>query len=235
MTPTTVTIYLPGDAPDTFPSGAVFLTAGNHFFSRMIRFGQTWSPWGDIPEYAYWSHAGIILNSEGDMAEALSRGVERWNMEKYRDTPYAIIDTHPSNEDLDQMLEFVKSVLEARYRYGYLTIASIIVTLLTGSKIVISKTSTAICSGMSSETLTRRGLIFPVPPSHMTPGMLGRKFRVTFPLNTLSPHPYTSLIRPSGSILTAFESVLVADYPQSLKRNIEALIYIKELTLWTLR
>lgn len=121
------------------------------------------------------------------------------------------------------MLEFVESVLETRHRYGYLTIASIIVMLLTVSRIVIGRSSTAICSGMSSETLTRRGLIFPVPPSHMTPGMLGRKFRVTYSLYTLSPHPYTPLLRPIGSILTASDPVLVADHPESLKRNIEAL------------
>lgn len=165
----------------------------------------------------------LSFNPEGDMAEALSRGVERWNMEKYRDTPYAIIDTHPSDEDPDQVLEFVESVLEARYRYGYRQIASIIVMLLTGSRIIIGRFSTAICSGMSSETLTRRGLIFPVPPSHMTPVMLVRKFRVTFPLNTLYPHPYTFVLRPLFGSLTASESVLVADYPQSLKCNIEAL------------
>jgi hypothetical protein len=69
-------------------------------------------------------------------------------------------------------------VLSAPYRtqYGWLTIASIILTLLTNSRIVFGMIGTAVCSGFVAEALVRTGIIFDKPPSHMMPADLAQKY-----------------------------------------------------------
>ena len=74
-----------------------------------------------------------------------------------------------SDEDRNQMMAFARSVLDSpdRTEYGWLIIASIILTLLTSNRFVFGMVGTAICSGFVGEALVRTGVIFDKPPSHM--------------------------------------------------------------------
>ena len=76
------------------------------------------------------------------------------------------------------MMVFAESVLSAPYRtqYGWLTIASIVLTLLTNSKLVFGMVGTAICSGFVAQALVRTGIIFDKPPSNMMPADLAQKY-----------------------------------------------------------
>lgn len=173
--------YPPGVGPDiqgTLDIGDVVLTRGNSMMSKLIRFGQRYSLWGVDPVYAKWNHAGIITSPEGDMDEALLSGIVPTHISDYRSREYYIVHLNLSDLDKAQIEEFCSSARGVRTRYGVVTILSIIVTLLTGSKLVFSRAGTAICSGYVSEALCRAGFIFPKAPSHMMPGDLAQMFQV---------------------------------------------------------
>ncbi len=76
------------------------------------------------------------------------------------------------------MMAFARSVLDSpdRTEYGWLTIASIILTLLTSSRFVFGMVGTAICSGFVAEALVRTGIICEKPPSHMMPADLAKMY-----------------------------------------------------------
>lgn len=159
-------------------TGDFILTHGDHLASKLIRIGQRFRFRGDRRRFAKWNHAALVLDSEGNLAEALTKGVQRTHISRYAEGSYTLISTSASPEDQAQIAYFAESVLAARTRYGFVTIIGLFFTLLFGSKIVLGKIGTAICSGFVSEALTRAGAIFDRPPSYMTPADLAEHYDV---------------------------------------------------------
>jgi uncharacterized protein YycO len=173
---TTVEFYPENQEAEEMREGDFLLTHGKYPVSWLIRLGQRLRY---EKRYARWNHAALVLSKNGRIAEALSMGVVENDISKYQGTDYYLVRLrNVSDEDRRQMMDFAKSVLSAPYRtqYGWLTIVSIILTLLTSSELVIGMVGTAICSGFVAEALVRTGIIFDKPPSHMMPADLAKKY-----------------------------------------------------------
>lgn len=181
MPPVTVSHFPAGKSANAanFSPGDFILTHGDHWTSKMIRFGQkrTWT--GDRAKYASWNHAALILDAPGFLAEALADGVVYSHISKYKDRDYTVVHIDMNAEDRVQVLRFADAVLNARWKYSYTTIGQLGFTLLfrsTGAEWTIGKVGTAICSGFVSEALVRAGFIWPVPPAFMMPAHLAEYF-----------------------------------------------------------
>lgn len=161
--------------------GDLVLVHAHHFFSRLIRFGQRLRFRGRRRPYAYWNHVALVLNEQGDLAEALGNGVVRTNLSSYSDHDYTVVHTNANYHDQQQILKFAEAVLSARWRYGWFTIISLAITLTTGSKFVIGRIGTAICSGFAAEALTRAGEVFPKPPAYMMPADVAEHYKARTP------------------------------------------------------
>lgn len=173
---TTVKFYPKDRAAEEMREGDFLLTHGDYLVSRLIRFGQRLR---HEDRYARWNHAVLILSEDGRIAEALSQGVVENHISKYEGEDYYLVRLQGvRDEDRNQMMVFARSVLDSldRTEYGWLTIASMILTLLTSSRFVFGMVGTAICSGFVAEALVRTGVIFEKPPSHMLPADLARKY-----------------------------------------------------------
>ncbi len=171
---TTVEFYPENRQAEEMREGDFLLTHGEYVISWFIRLGQRLR---HEERYARWNHAALVLSSDGRIAEALSTGVVENDISKYQGTDYYLVRLRDvSDEDRKQMMAFANSVLSAPYRteYGWITIASIILTLLTSSRLVFELVGTAICSGFVAEALVRTGIIFDKPPSHMMPADLAK-------------------------------------------------------------
>jgi hypothetical protein len=175
-----VTLYPEGFEAAKLQGGYVVLTHGTHLMSRLIRVGQGLRFRGDRRRYARWNHAALVLDADGNLGEALSLGVVRTNISKYKGTDYYLVEADCSSEDRAQVLAFANAVLDApeRTRYGWWTIASLAVSQLTGSRFVFGRIGTAICSGFVAEAQVRTGAIFPRPPAYMTPADLAAHYGV---------------------------------------------------------
>src|ERR1700690_2153740 len=90
---TTVTHFEPGKeaSQEDFIPGDFILTHGNTFFSYLIRFGQGLRFHGADRKYTWWSHAAMIISSDGNLIEALGPGVEQRNISRYKETDYHLI------------------------------------------------------------------------------------------------------------------------------------------------
>jgi len=173
-----VELFGPGESAGELHTGYIVLTHGSQWTSKMIRFGQRLRFRGERRRFARWNHVAVVLNANGDLGEALSDGVVRTHISKYEGTDYRLVRVECGDEDRDQIAAFASAVLDApqRTKYGWLTIASLFFTLGLGSKIMVGKVGTAICSGFASEALTRMGAIFPRPPAYMMPADLAEHF-----------------------------------------------------------
>ena len=177
---TSVEHFGPGKSATALQTGHIVLTHGNHWTSRLIRFGQRLRFRGTRRKYARWNHVALVLDANGTLAEALSDGVDETNISKYEGSDYHLVRVECAEADRQQIAAFAQAVLHAKNRtkYGWLTIVSLFFTLAFGSTIMIGKVGTAICSGFASEALTRTGAIFPRPPAYMMPADVAEYFSV---------------------------------------------------------
>ena len=65
----------PGVAPESWAPGDFILTHGDSFISKVIQFGEGLRIHGDDHKYAWFNHAALVVGHDGELVEALGRGV----------------------------------------------------------------------------------------------------------------------------------------------------------------
>jgi uncharacterized protein YycO len=176
------------DAPSPRP-GDFILTHGSAWTSKLISFGEGLRYWGADRKYTRWNHAALILNADGDLVEALGKGVSRGNLSKYKPTEYYLVRITASEEDRQHVVDFGEA--SAGDPYGWLTIVSIGLTLVTGAKFNFNVDGQQICSGLVARAEERTGVIFADAsdegpkalrePSHIMPADLAMYYDVEPP------------------------------------------------------
>ncbi|WP_426564800.1 hypothetical protein ACPPVT_01515 [Angustibacter sp. McL0619] len=173
-TPVQTATYAEGDRPQQWAPGDFLLTRGHGPVSRMIRFGERLRIHGDDRHYAWFNHAALVVSTDGDLVEALGRGVVRSHADKYLAKDYVVVRTHAAQHDVRQVLAFADWVVEQRAKYGFLTLLSLAMTMLTGSKLTFFVDGRYICSGFVARAMERTGTLFDRDPVHITPADLAK-------------------------------------------------------------
>lgn len=159
--------------------GDFILTHSSGIYGSLIRFGEAIRYWGPDRIFAHWSHAAIFINEEGDIIEALGGGVQQRNISVYHRTEYVVVHLPSTTTLLDrqQAVGFAEFCISDRY--GWLTIASIVLCLVLGAKFSFGVDGQQICSGLVARCIERIGEIFPESePWHLTPADLAKHFDV---------------------------------------------------------
>ncbi|HEY8762298.1 MAG TPA: hypothetical protein VIP52_15455 [Candidatus Dormibacteraeota bacterium] len=171
--------YGPGEQATKFKPGDFILTHRNHAVSRMIRLAQRVR--GRERKYSYWSHAGVIVDQDGSLVEAESKGVLRSPLSKYAPEEYHLVDLGDTAGDRDrkQVVAFAESLVGQPF--GLLDLFSVGLSLFTGAKVNVSYESHLMCSALVARALERTDAIFPDEPSHMLPADLARFYGVEAP------------------------------------------------------
>ena len=158
-----------------FEPGDFILTKRSGFLSSLIRTGQLIRFKG---KYAKWTHAALIVSKDGDLIEALGRGVVRSHLSQYKKNKYHLIrlGEMADEKDRQKMVNFAEWCL--RYEYGHLTIVSISLCLITGWKFMFGMDDRIICSALVARALERTRVIFDKNPSFIMPADLAKYFRI---------------------------------------------------------
>jgi uncharacterized protein YycO len=173
-----VQLFEAGKSVQEFAPGDFLLTHGKSWTSYLIRFGESLRYWGPRRKYTHWSHTAIFVNQDGDLIEALGGGVQKRNVAVYRDTEYHVVRLiDVPEEERENAVAFAQHCLEDHY--GFFTIASLAVTLVSGSKFFFGVDGQMICSGLVARALERMGAIFQFDSWHMMPADLAEAFRVS--------------------------------------------------------
>ena len=159
--------------------GDFILTHGDEWTSRLIRFGQSLRFRGDRAKYTYWNHTALVIDREGMMVEALGAGVAQRSIHDYEATQYTVVRIEASDEDRAEAARFAKSCVGASY--GWVTIASIAFSLVTGGKFAFAIDGQLICSGLVARSLERTTAIFKHDSGRIMPAELAEIYKVDPP------------------------------------------------------
>jgi hypothetical protein len=104
------------------------------------------------------------------ITESHAQGVETRKLH-YKPGDYVWLKTSSllGRDDADEMRAFLDSVTAARWKYDYGTFAGLAIYAITGAMLAPAGVGTAICSGLTSEALTRGKAIWPLPAYRMMP------------------------------------------------------------------
>ena len=161
--------------PDLLRPGNFFLVKRRTLIGRLISFGQK-IRYGNSSK---WNHCGVIINANGDLIEAHADGVKQRNIRVYDawEHDVRIVNVLCSDEDRQEIVNFARSCLGDTY--GFLTILSIGLILVTGFRLRFNIRGQEICSGLVARSMERGPFIFHEEPAQISPAYLASFFQVT--------------------------------------------------------
>jgi uncharacterized protein YycO len=175
--------YGPGEIASEYQVGDFILCHRKGFASWCIRFGQDHSPrFAGHREYGYWSHAALIVSEEGDLVEALTKGVVRSHISDYQDVEYTLVRVHAAPLDQEEILRFANKVVGDEY--GWTTIVCVGLGLMTGGDLTFGFEGHMICSGLVALAEERAGAVFDRLAEDIVPADLARYYDVKVPVHT---------------------------------------------------
>jgi hypothetical protein len=119
--------------------------------SRLIQIGQAIRFRGKDRPFAHWNHA--VWVSEDVLIEALGKGVTHSPFDKYKDVEFHLVHSNLNEVERRDGDIFARYELAHHVHYGFVTIVSIALALLTGLRFTFGMLNTAICSGLVAAAL----------------------------------------------------------------------------------
>lgn len=126
-------------------------------------------------DYSRWTHSALIVNSSGDLIEALADGIKRTNLSKYQGVEVLVVSP-PVNA---AMRAYACAFAQAQVgtEYDVLDFVFLALSLLTGAKLSLHSDRAFICSGLVSratECYTAHG--YDYPTEQIMPADIGQVF-----------------------------------------------------------
>ncbi|MGQ0778312.1 MAG: hypothetical protein ACT4NY_28540 [Pseudonocardiales bacterium] len=168
--------YPPGVTATEFEPGDFILLKAHGLQGWLIKLGQKLRIHGADRKYVDWAHAALIVDRTGRLIEAVGSGVREWSLDQYQDREYKVFRIKASDEDRRQVVAFAKWALSRHCRYGPLTILSIGLSMLTGSKLTFFIDGQFVCSGLVASALERTTSIFNRNSANITAADLAKYF-----------------------------------------------------------
>ena len=169
-------IYVAGKTAAKLQPGDFILTHHTTAPAKVIRAGQFLRYHGKMKKYSHWNHAALVVDASGTLIEAVGRGVSYGQIKDYHDVEYYLVRTKLSKGNQTQVVAAAESFLNDAY--GWPTIFSLTVELLTGIKVQFGNPNSIICSALVSQCLWAGGIIFNTNPYRMMPADLAAAFNV---------------------------------------------------------
>lgn len=126
------------------------------------RFGNT--------DFARWTHSTLIVSAAGDIVEAIESGVQRRNLEKYRDTDYMVV--HVAAADQQRALAVGFAEAQVGDKYDVLDFVGLAVQAIFGWTLSLHTDKRFICSGLVSRATEKYIDAYPRSPESMMPADL---------------------------------------------------------------
>ena len=173
---TTYKVYQAGTEPAKFNPGDFILVSTTGILAKFIRFGQFIRYHGKMKPFSTWNHAAMIVDEEGTIIEAVGRGVRYAHIDEYKNVEYYLVNTKLNSQSRNQAVAACKSFIKDKY--GWFTIVSIAIELITGIKLQFSLNNSMICSAVVGQSLWAGGVIFNRNPYQMMPADLAAAFNI---------------------------------------------------------
>lgn len=168
--------YGRGESAQELTPGDFILTHRNHVIARLISFAQRRRFRGADEPYAHWSHAAVVVGSEGALVEAEMMGVVRSPIAKYRQSEYHLVRLGPdfAREGRSSAVGYAER--QVGQGFGYLALAGAMLYLMLGWPLRLIRRNHEICSGLVVRALQSGGLLRDLDPTLTLPADLAKRF-----------------------------------------------------------
>jgi hypothetical protein len=167
----------PGESISDPRPGDIILVRGKGWLGKSIRFFIRMRCRRDGDRsLAHWSHAGIIVSTQGHLIEVVPGGVVLNRLENYRAQEYHYVYLDLSSADRISASRYAYSCL--RQKYGRVSFTLLAFTVLTGDWFKVPDRGQQGCVALIARALQRAGVTFARRPTDMTPADLAKNFGV---------------------------------------------------------
>jgi hypothetical protein len=167
----------PGETISDPRPGDIVLIRGTGWLGKSIRFFvRMRCRRNGERAFAYWSHAGIIVSSQGHLVEVIPSGVVLNRLENYRAQEYHYVYLDLSAADRIRASQYAYSCL--KQKYGRLSFVLLALEVLTGDWFEVPDRGQQGCVALIARALQRAGVTFARRPTDMTPADLAKNFGV---------------------------------------------------------
>jgi hypothetical protein len=167
-----------GRTAEGFEPGDFLLVASKGLVGGLIKFGQSLRLRGADRANVRWTHAALIVDTEGTVIEAVGTGVRLGSVKDYAKPDYLVVRIMETPQNRDEIVAFARWALERHARYNRLATVSMGLSMLTGSKLAFSIEGRFVCSSLVARALERSARIFDRDPVHIAPADLAKYYGV---------------------------------------------------------
>jgi hypothetical protein len=166
----------PGEVPSSVRPGDIILIRGTGWLGWLIRFGARIRYRNGDLRYAYWSHAALVLSTNGNLVEVHALGVGLCGLEKFRKLEFHHVRLDLSDADRAQAARYGMSCIGQRY--GVSSFLLFCLSLALGDRFCVPDWGQQGCVALIVRALQKAGVTFDRAPSDMMPADLARRFGV---------------------------------------------------------
>jgi len=131
--------------------------------------------------YREYTHAALVVSTDGDIIEAVGSGVRRNNLDAFVPMTYEVVHITASDEDRSQAVGVAREALGRHARYNALATVSITLWAFTGSRLIFFTDGAFTCSGLVARAMLTIGAVFSVDATRVTPAQLAIYFNAPRP------------------------------------------------------
>jgi hypothetical protein len=170
--------YGPGEEAQDFVPGDFILAHRHHLIANLISLAEKRRFRGADAVYAHWSHAALVVETDGTLVEAEMMGVQRSPITRYRDDEYQLVRLGPefTSEARGRAVAFAKD--QVGQGFGYLDMFGAILYLLFDWPLRLVRRNHEICSSLVVRALQAGGLVPELDPALTLPADLAKLFDV---------------------------------------------------------
>jgi hypothetical protein len=168
----------PGEEASNFSPGDFILAHRHHFLAGLISQAEKRRFRGPDSVYAHWSHAAIVVGSDGALVEAEVMGVVRSPISRYRDDEYHLVRLGPEFEAEGRDRAVGYAVQQVGQAFGFLAMVGASAYLLLGRPLRLMRRNHQICSGLVVHALQEGGMLHGLDAVLTLPADLAKAFDV---------------------------------------------------------
>jgi uncharacterized protein YycO len=170
--------YGPGEEAGSFSPGDFILAHRHNFLAGLISQAEKRRFRGADAEYAHWSHAAMVVASDGSLVEAEVMGVVRSPISRYRDDEYHLVRLGAEFQPDSRERSVGYAVKQVGQAFGFLAMVGASVYLLCGLPLRLMRRNHQICSGLVVHALQEGGMLRDLDAGLALPADLAKAFDV---------------------------------------------------------
>jgi hypothetical protein len=178
--------------------GDFILVRGTSWRSRLIRLFERlhFRRPGEL-HCSYWSHAALVVGTNGTIVEAGTAGVVVQHIEKYRDVDYHYVTVQATPDERRRAVRFASACIGSPY--SRLALVSFAVSALTLGRVRFRDPKYDMCGSLVAKALGCAGETFDLPPADILPADLATHYGLGASATYASPRTANRRRRGAGA------------------------------------